>query len=174
MKIKIGAIRELNDPSYGGRLYMVVFSNNINMYTQCVVVENLTSHFDFDFSDGDFRVLWVSTDKKVRLIDDDEIIENLPKRNKIIYVDKRDLIQNQNYLWRLNNKENVEIESLTPHCNVIHNGIEHKCMGFKINGPAYLTGNLTNLERCGNKLWIETDSQVEMIDEYGNIFKTIE
>jgi hypothetical protein len=52
-----------------------------------------------------------------------------------------------------------------PVCRVEENGVVRYCMEVEIKGPSRMVYRPKKPRPCGAKLWIETDSAVELIGE---------
>lgn len=70
---------------------------------------------------------------------------------KIIHINRNIIQQNAKH-----GREN-------PVCRVEENGNVTYCMEVVINGPSRMVYRPSNPRPCGAKLWIETDSEVELI-----------
>ena len=72
---------------------------------------------------------------------------------KIIHINRNILQQNAKH----NRQE--------PVCRVEENGKVIYCMEVVINGPSRMVYSPEKPRKCGAKLWIETDADVELIGE---------
>ena len=72
---------------------------------------------------------------------------------KIIHINRNILQQNAKH----NRQE--------PVCRVEENGKVKYCMEVVINGPSRMVYSPEKPRKCGAKLWIETDADVELIGE---------
>ena len=72
---------------------------------------------------------------------------------KIIHINRNIIQQNAKH-----NREE-------PVVRVEENGVVKYCMEVQINGPSHMIYRPDKPRPCGAKLWIETDSDVELIGE---------
>ena len=72
---------------------------------------------------------------------------------KIIHINRNILQQNAKH----NRQE--------PVCRVEENGKVTYCMEVVINGPSRMVYSPEKPRKCGAKLWIETDADIELIGE---------
>jgi hypothetical protein len=72
---------------------------------------------------------------------------------KIIHINKN--------VIRHNDKYNNEL----PPCRVEEGSVVKYCMEVIINGPSHMVYNPKHPRPCGAKLWIETYSDIELVQE---------
>ena len=62
-------------------------------------------------------------------------------------------------------QRNAKRGETNPVCRVEKDGVVRYCMEIDIKGPSRMVYRPDNPRPCGAKLWIETDSEVELIGE---------
>ena len=62
-------------------------------------------------------------------------------------------------------QKNAKRGETNPVCRVEENGIVTYCMEVDIKGPSRMVYRPDKPRPCGAKLWIETDSDIELIGE---------
>lgn len=58
---------------------------------------------------------------------------------------------------------NAKNNTTNPVCRVEEDGVVVYCMEVHIKGPSKMIYNPDNPRKCGAKLWIETEAEVDMI-----------
>jgi len=62
-------------------------------------------------------------------------------------------------------QQNAKHDRSEPVCRVEESGIVKYCMEVVISGPSRMVYRPNKPRPCGAKLWIETDSDIELIGE---------
>lgn len=62
-------------------------------------------------------------------------------------------------------QQNAKHDREEPVCRVEENGKVTYCMEVVIKGPSHMVYRPSKPRPCGAKLWIETDSDIELIGE---------
>jgi len=149
----------LENPMLEGRVFCIILndSKDVNPYGSTKGAKGVYLHgpsksfWGIDERLCDFKIVWFETDDKVDLIQNDDG-QYIPMK-KIIHINRNIIQKNQ--------KHGTE----HPICRVEENGKVRYCMEVKINGPSHMIYNPKKPRPCGARLWIETDSDIELIGE---------
>lgn len=66
-------------------------------------------------------------------------------------------------------QQNAKNGTKNPVCRVQEGKTVRYCMEVHINGPSKMVYSPDKPLKCGAKLWIETEADVELIDEENNL-----
>jgi len=145
---RISVNKNFEDPTLQGRAFCVEGDNGKVIGCKSVFVHGpCKSFYEVDERYGDWKIVFIKTDFSVDKIQ--EKIEHTTMKN-LVFID-RDIILS-------NNKDNKN----NPVCKVIVNDSVRYCMQVIIHGPSRMLYDPTLPE---NRIWIETDSDIEMIGE---------
>lgn len=151
--IRISVIKDIENPKNEGRAFCVESEDGKVIGCKGIIVDGpLNVKYNIDSRFADFRIVWATTESNIHLLQND-FLTNLKPMKKIIHINKNIIQQNAK-----NGKDE-------PVCRVEENGKIRYCMEVNIKGPSRMVYSPNKPRKCGAKLWIETDADIELIGE---------